>query len=341
MNNHNTLISNDVNSHLSHLMLSTSKNAEYSPLNTRWLTYDYDRLIEPVLLLNLIDRADAEALLKIYRRLQLSMSTWKGRRTFNPTLTCLAKLAAQAEQRLPGDRDVESELLQSMATISDVLRSEEHKRQVAEWLWAQDRNLRIGLAAQSVINTSYPSFAAVGVELAYADADTPLERMVQDRQQFLSELRNTPEFEHCVGAYWYLEYGQQKGYYLHGTFFFPTENPDTAPILAKRLGEHWQNTVTTGDGCYHTNTRVQTEYQYPGCLFVQQDDSEMLKQLEWWLICMTCVDEFFPLALPEGQYSFDTQPYVYYLRSQSDWTETSLYEAEIMNEWVEKMRKKA
>ncbi|MGL5423308.1 MAG: hypothetical protein ACRDAJ_10075 [Serratia fonticola] len=341
MNNHNTLISNDVNSHLSHLMLSTSKNAEFSPLNTRWLTEDYDRLIEPVFLLNRIDHADAEELLKIYRCLQLSMNTWKGLRTFQPTLTRFAELAAQAEQRLPGDRDVESELLQSMATISDVLRSEEHKRQVAEWLWAQDRNLRIGLAAQLVINTSYPSFAAVGVELAYADADTPLERMVQDRQQLLSGLRNIPEFEHCVGAYWYLEYGQQKGYYLHGTFFFPTEEPGSGPILAKRLGEHWQNTVTTGDGCYHANTRVQTEYQYPGCLFVQQGDSEMLKQLEWWLICMTCVDEFFPLALPEGQYSFDTHPYVYYLRSQSDWTETSLYEAEIMNEWVEKMRKKA
>lgn len=66
----------------------------------------------------------------------------------------------------------------------------------------------------------------------------------------------------------------------------------------------------------------------------------MLKQLEWWLICMTCVDEFFPLALPEGQHAFDTQAYVYYLRSQSDWTETSLYEAEMMNEWVEKLRKK-
>jgi len=322
-------------------MLSTNKNAEFPPLNTRWLTRDYDRLIEPVLLLNLIDRADAEALLKIYRRLQLSMSTWKGQRTFHPTLTCLAELAAQAEQNLPVDRDVESELLQSMATVSDVLRSEEHKRQVAEWLWAQDRNLRIGLAAQSVINTSYPSFAAVGVELAYADADTLLERMVQDRQQLLSSLRNIPEFEHCVGAYWYLDYGHQKGYYLHGTFFFPTEEPDTAPILAKRIGEHWQTTVTKGDGCYHANTHVQTEYQYPGCLFVQQGDSDMLKQLEWWLICMTCVDEFFPLALPEGQHAFDTQAYVYYLRSQSDWTETSLYEAEIMNEWVEKLRKKA
>lgn len=49
----------------------------------------------------------------------------------------------------------------------------------------------------------------------------------------------------------------------------------------------------------------------------------------------------FPLALLEEQHAFDTQSYVYYLRSQSDWTETSLYEAEFMNEWVEKLRKKA
>ncbi|AKG69147.1 hypothetical protein WN53_08380 [Serratia fonticola] len=341
MNNHNTLISNKLDSHVAHLILSTSKNAENAPTNTRWLTEDYDRLTGPIFLLNLIARADAKALLKIYRRLQLLMNTWKGLRIFPPTLSRLAELAAQAEQSIPVDSDVDSELLQSMATISDSLRSDEHKRRVAEWLWAKDRNLRIGLAAQSVINTSYPSFVAVGVELAYADADTPLERVVQDRQQLLSELRNILEFEHCAGAYWYLDYGQQKGYYLHSTFFFPTEEPRIGPILAKRIGEHWQTTVTKGDGCYHANTHVQTEYQYPGCLFVQQGDSDMLKQLEWWLICMTCVDEFFPLALPEGQHAFDTQAYVYYLRSQSDWTETSLYEAEMMNEWVEKLRKKA
>lgn len=71
MNNHNTLISNKLDSHVAHLILSTSKNAENAPTNTRWLTEDYDRLTGPIFLLNLIARADAKALLKIYRRLQL------------------------------------------------------------------------------------------------------------------------------------------------------------------------------------------------------------------------------------------------------------------------------
>ncbi|MEX3004373.1 hypothetical protein [Serratia fonticola] len=347
MNNRNTLFSMDSDNHLAHLMLSSSLTARDGSANTRWLTGDYDRLIEPLLLLKMLERnltiqnVNAEALLEIYRRLLSSMDAWKGLRTFHPTLSHFAELVIQAEQNIPSTGDVDLELLQRMPIISKLLQSDEHKRLVAEWLWAGDRNLRIGLRALVAITLNYPSFVAVGVELTYEHANTPLEQVVQDRQQLLSEIRNIPELEHCIGAYWHLEYGLQKGYYLQCVFFFPTKEPSVGHILAQHLGEHWQTTVTKGDGRYHANTREQTEYQYPGCIHVQESNHDRLEQVDWWLKCMTYPDVYFPLVLPAGESTFDTQTFKYYLRSQDDWTDVSLFEAEIMSEWYEDMCNKA
>lgn len=347
MNNRNTPFSMDSDNHLAHLMLSTSLTARDGSANTRWLTGDYDRLIEPLLLLEQLElnlttqNANVEALLKIYRRLRSSMDAWKGLRTFHPTLSSFAELVMQVEQGIPATGDVDLQLSQNMATISQHLQSDGHKRLVAEWLWAGDRNLRIGLRALVAITLNYPSFVAVGVELAYEHADTPIERVVQDRQQLLSEISKIPDLEHCIGAYWHLEYGRQKGYYLQGTFFFPTEEPGVGPVLAQRIGEHWQATVTKGDGRYYTNTREQAEYQYPGCIYVQESNDSMLEQLDWWLKCMTNLDVYFPLVLPAGEAAFDTQTFKYYLRSQDDWTDVSLFEAEVMSEWYEGMCNKA
>ncbi|CAI2540048.1 Uncharacterised protein [Serratia proteamaculans] len=105
----------------------------------------------------------------------------------------------------------------------------------------------------------------------------------------------------------------------------------------QHLGEHWQTTVTKGDGRYHANTREQTEYQYPGCIHVQESNHDRLEQVDWWLKCMTYPDVYFPLVLPAGESTFDTQTFKYYLRSQDDWTDVSLFEAEIMREWYEDM----
>lgn len=90
-----------------------------------------------------------------------------------------------------------------------------------------------------------------------------------------------------------------------------------------------------------SDTREQTEYQYPGCVYVQESNDNMLEQVDWWLKCMTNLDAYFPLVLPAGEAAFDTQTFKYYLRSQDDWTDVSLFEAEIMSEWVEDMRNKA
>ncbi|MFO6494607.1 hypothetical protein, partial [Hafnia alvei] len=97
MNNRNTLFSMDSDNHLAHLMLSSSLTARDGSANTRWLTGDYDRLIEPLLLLEQLElnlttlNANAVALLKIYRRLRSSMDALNGLRTFHPSLSSFAE----------------------------------------------------------------------------------------------------------------------------------------------------------------------------------------------------------------------------------------------------------
>lgn len=292
------------NRYFTHLTLSTSFPVEEHGVLHSGVTSDLDRLTEPYLLLYTLLSGMAATPLTPYtthsvcQRLISVTNDWRGYRTLHPTLQRCAELISQTEEDMRGDEALCMNLIKSlrMEYLGNT-----HQQALTHWLQEAYQYRLAACRWLAELRASSPSFVMVGIELAYKQTNTPLTRITQDLQHFLRDIHNQDKLTHAIGVFWHLEYGKLKGYFVQVLFFFPIEQSDTGPALAKQIGEYWQQTVTQDSGRYYANETKQEEYRYPGCLSVLPQREDTLNEVKWVLTTMTEMDFCARLVLPEGE----------------------------------------
>ncbi|MGL5423325.1 MAG: hypothetical protein ACRDAJ_10165 [Serratia fonticola] len=294
-----------------HITLSTSYTDEHAAKCTRLLTGDHDRLNELHQVLRKLESTLASTpytgddLCALYVRLLPVLPVAFDHRMLHPDLLLLAATGQQAEQYRPISTDLkDTATFQFIVGLVEGRCSASHQQVVADWERESTKNRLAAFQALTQFSHHSPSFVAVGIELTYVQSDISLKRITENCQQLLDGVRAIPGLEHCVGAMWQLGYGRMKGYYLQMIFFCSAKQAGTGPVLAQCLGEHWQQTVTKGDGRYFIDTRERTVYEYPGCLYVAECDKAMFEQVELMLTFMTEADLYAPMVLPKAQPTF-------------------------------------
>lgn len=311
MNINNLLPVSMLNQYELHTMLSTSYTDEHAAKGTRILTHDHERLWKLNQVLRELESTLAskpytsDDLCALYVRLLPVLPAAFDHRMLHPDLRLLAAVGQQAEQYRPISTDLkDTATYQFIIGLIEGRCSAPHQQAVADWEHENTKNRLAAFQALTQFSRHSPSFVAAGIELAYVQSDVSLKRLTEDCQQLLDGVRAIPGLEYCVGAIWHLEYGRMKGYYLQMIFFCSAGQAGTGPVLAQCLGEHWQQTVTKGDGRYFIDTRERTVYEYPGCLYMAEGDKAMFEQVELMLTFMTEVDLYAPLVLPKAQPTF-------------------------------------
>ncbi|KFK97743.1 MULTISPECIES: hypothetical protein [unclassified Serratia (in: enterobacteria)] len=294
-----------------HLTLSTSYTDEHAAKCTRLITGDHERLSELHQVLRKLESTLAskpytgDDLYSLYIRLLPALPAAFDHRMLHPDLRLLAAVGQQAEQYKPISTDLkDTATFQFIVGLVEGRCSASHQQVVADWERESTKNRLAAFQALEQICRHSPSFVSVGIELTYVQPNISLKRITEDCQQLLDGMRAIPGLEHCVGAMWQLGYARLKGYYLQMIFFCSAGQAGTGPVLAQCLGEHWQQTVTKGDGRYFIDTRERTVYEYPGCLYVTENDKAMLEQVELMLKFVTEADLYAPMVLPKAQPTF-------------------------------------
>ncbi|HHQ6617883.1 TPA: hypothetical protein ACSTL0_004334 [Serratia fonticola] len=274
---------------------------------TFMVTQDFDRQIEPYLLLQILPLSVVAGnyhfsfVEGLCSRIARMMEAWPEQRLFHPTLQRCCEFMASVEE---DERFGEDFWMGLMGKLYEADSSDEHQQAVNDWVREGLQSRTAAYSLMTEVHAAHDSFVAVGLELSYEQADTPLERIVQDREQLLNNMHGHTDFKRCTSVFWHLELGQQKGYFLQMLFLCPTEQSDTAPALAKQIGDYWKTTVTEGLGRYYANDTVQEKYFYPGCLHVLNGRNDILAEVEHALLFMTEMDLCARLVLPGGSPTF-------------------------------------
>ncbi|HHQ4308673.1 TPA: hypothetical protein ACSP7Y_004734 [Serratia fonticola] len=295
------------NSYFNHLTFSSMQLPKTPGSTTFMLTPDFDRLAEPYLLLHTLPLSvvagnyNFSYVEGLCLRIARMMEAWPEQRLFHPILQRCCEFIASVEE---DERFGEDYWMGLMSELYVANSSDEHQQAVNDWVREGLQSRTAAYSLMTEVHAAHDSFVAVGLELSYEQADTPLERIVQDREQLLNNMHGHTDFKRCTSVFWHLELGQQKGYFLQMLFLCPTEQSDTAPALAKQIGDYWKTTVTEGLGRYYANDTVQEKYFYPGCLHVLNGRNDILAEVEHALLFMTEMDLCARLVLPGGSPTF-------------------------------------
>ncbi|RUJ45755.1 inovirus Gp2 family protein [Pseudomonas aeruginosa] len=77
-----------------------------------------------------------------------------------------------------------------------------------------------------------------------------------------------------------LEYGQLKGFHLHLLLFYNGSNHRQDGVLARMVGEHWRDSITTGAGAYFNCNAVKAKYRSLGIGMINFDQIEYIDVLK-------------------------------------------------------------
>lgn len=102
----------------------------------------------------------------------------------------------------------------------------------------------------------------------------------QDWARMQRDLHKGVPIKELLGFACKLEYGASKGFHFHLLVFYDGATYRKDVALAKLLGEHWKNTVTTGSGRYFNCNNQAAKYRYPGVGVVSHLDTDIIKNLK-------------------------------------------------------------
>ena len=102
----------------------------------------------------------------------------------------------------------------------------------------------------------------------------------QDWARMQRDLHKGVPIQALLGFACKLEYGSSKGFHFHLLVFYDGATYRKDVALAKLLGEHWKNTVTTGSGRYFNCNNQASKYRYPGVGIISYFDTDIIKNLK-------------------------------------------------------------
>lgn len=131
------------------------------------------------------------------------------------------------------------------------------------------------------------------------------ERIVRHRTELIDYLKNKCPELGMVGYVWKLEYGWAKGHHYHMMFFLDGAKVRQDIVIAKRIGEHWNNVITQGKGVYYNCNGNKDRYRHCGVGMISYNETEKLSSLkEKAAIYLTKADRYVSACMPDNKRTF-------------------------------------
>lgn len=131
------------------------------------------------------------------------------------------------------------------------------------------------------------------------------ERIVQDRIELIDYLKNKCPELGMVGYVWKLEYGREKGHHYHMMFFLDGAKVRQDIVIAKLIGEYWNNVITLGKGVYYNCNGNKDKYRHCGVGMINYSEAEKLSNLkEKAAIYLTKADRYVSACMPGNKRTF-------------------------------------
>jgi hypothetical protein len=134
---------------------------------------------------------------------------------------------------------------------------ESHDDEIRRYRTAQARvrrNARAGLDFEEEMFSNASRYLVLFITVNYKEKyrdDVTLESIQRHRDVFFRHMREYPNplLQGVEGIIWKLEEGDRSGLHLHLLIFYSAERKSDV-IVARDIGEHWVNKVTSGWGDY-------------------------------------------------------------------------------------------
>ena len=131
------------------------------------------------------------------------------------------------------------------------------------------------------------------------------EQIGRHRTELLNYLKNKCPELGMVGYVWKLEYGKEKGHHYHMMFFLDGTKVRQDIVIAKLIGEHWNNTITQGAGVYYNCNGNKDRYKFCGVGMINYYDAEKLSNLkEKAAVYLAKADLYISACMPGGKRTF-------------------------------------
>lgn len=171
-------------------------------------------------------------------------------------ITCLN----EGETRYLSTSETLNELTKHIRTL---LSRKRYKR------WEHDQRhqaikqeVEVGRYLDAVLDR-YARTCVIRVDLYYreeAQARLRAEHVFDDLRRLIAERERNLIFDHEIGYICSIEQGEDRGYHIHGAFFFNGAEVSADIYRAQRIGELWER-ITRGQGCYNNCNLSKDKYQ--------------------------------------------------------------------------------
>lgn len=174
---------------------------------------------------------------------------------------------------------------------------------------SSDKNYRELLKYTEALHMEHSRLLVLRIDLGYAKNygwPNGLEQTVgyaecrAHREDFFKYLRKTFDGK-LAGFVWKLEYGLLKSFHYHVIIFFKGSSLREDVSIARIVGEHWRDVITSGTGLYYNCNAHKERYKCCGIGMVNHDDVSKLEGLRLALVYLTKPDYFIKIVAPGGR----------------------------------------
>ncbi|WP_443700859.1 YagK/YfjJ domain-containing protein [Pseudomonas sp.] len=209
-----------------------------------------------------------------------------------------------------------------VAALRVRLSSSTFKRKLSSHIRATNKNYAGLLGYIDDLFARYSRLLVLRIDFAYGEGKLEIEgcpdrddrldllklvseKVIRHRTELLGYLKNKCPDLGLMGYVWKLEYGKEKGHHYHMMFFLDGTRVRQDIVIAKLIGEHWNNVITEGQGVYYNCNGDKSRYKFCGVGMINYHDAEKLNNLkEKAAAYLTKVDLYVSACMPGGKRTF-------------------------------------
>lgn len=171
--------------------------------------------------------------------------------------------------------------------LRKTLSNENFKDTIQNYERAVNQNRRSLSRFVDAIFRRYAKVLVIRLDLSYLksslrpldEQNLSFEDVARHREKLLVDLRKMFRGK-MISYVWKLEYGPMRGYHYHTVFFFDGSQCMQDIVIAKLIGEHWENVVTEGGGAYCNCNLKKEHYRAVGIGMIEYDNWDKINNLK-------------------------------------------------------------
>lgn len=208
-----------------------------------------------------------------------------------------------------------------VAAVRDHTSTKAFSREIAAHARAANKNYSGLLGYIDALFGRYSRLLVLRIDFAYGKGKFEIEELsdsrdrldvlnlvskqiISHRAELISYLKNKCPELGVVGYVWKLEYGREKGHHYHMMFFLDGSKVRQDIVIAKWIGEYWNNVITLGKGVYYNCNGDKSKYKFCGVGMINHDESDKVSNLKKAAVYLAKVDRYISACMPENKRTF-------------------------------------